>query len=79
MNWNRRQRGYGSERSFEEYLQDMFDRPGTLLFIVLAVVIGSGVFSSYFLVRPQEKESSLASEGFFERRMKDFILSIHSE
>lgn len=55
MNWNRRQRGNGSERSFEEYLQDMFDRPGTLLFIVLAVVVGSGIFSSYFLVRPQEK------------------------
>ena|GEM_PF-42149 len=55
MNWNRRQNGNGPERSFEEYLQDIIDRPSALLFVILAIVIGSGIFSSYYMVRPQEK------------------------
>lgn len=55
MNWDRQERGEGPERSFEEFIQDFFDRPGMFFIVVLVIIAGAGVMTSFYTVEPNEK------------------------
>jgi len=55
MNWNQADKTPGSGKSFEELLQDFFDRPDFIIkLLVVAAIVSAGI-TSYFTVRADEQ------------------------
>lgn len=55
MDWDKHSNKNKQQRSIEEFLQDLFDKPHLFLTVIAALFAISGLFTSFYSVPPEEK------------------------